>query len=142
MFLLYMDLPDRHESVSRSSAQEERAQGRCSGGEGFGWRGVRPAGPGGGRAGGRESRARFDAAAVGRAHCHGAGETDSSGTDGVRVEALSRDEVENRGRDFAYDGRDGEEHALSCHAEVAWGFVGYEIGIGGNPHFWQRRPEV
>src|SRR5207302_10720863 len=75
----------------------------------------------------RESGTRFDAASVGRPDRRSTGETDSSRAHGFRVEALSRAEAENRGRDFAYDGRDRQEHPLPSHAEVARGFGGYAM---------------
>src|SRR5579885_1539588 len=124
-----MDLPDRDQFVSRSPAQEERAQGRRSGREGFRRRRVRRARPGGRRTSRSESGTRLDATAAGIANRGRSGETDSARTDGLRVKALSRIEATHGRRDFAYDGRDSQEHTLPGHAEIAWSFGGYEIAM-------------
>src|ERR1035438_9248072 len=129
MFFLYLDLPYRDQSLPGSLAQEERAQGRCAGSERRVRRGVRPAGPGTRRAGGSESRARFDAAAVGRADFGCAGKVDAAGAYGFRAQALPRSEAAHRGRDFAYDGRDREEYAVSGHAEIARAVGGHEVRV-------------
>src|SRR5215471_2806181 len=98
------------------------------------------AGSGGGRAGGSKPGAGFDEAATGSQDCRSAGEADSAGTDGVRVEALSRSEAEDGGRDFAHHGRNRQEHAVPGHAEVARGAGGYEVDAGDEPDEGGRSP--
>src|SRR5262249_24359082 len=74
---------------------------------------------GAGWARGSESGARPDAAATRREDQLRARQADAARKNGFRIEALPRPQAEARGRDFAYDGRDREEHALPGHAETA-----------------------
>ena len=65
--------------------------------------------------------ARPDAARTGSAHRQGADQADSARAHGFRDEALPGTEAAHHRRDFEHDGRDGEEHAVPRHAEVARG---------------------
>src|ERR1700681_3845219 len=119
MFLLHVDLPDRYQSLPRSSAETERAQGGCSGSGGRVGRRVQPVGTVPGRALRSQPGTRFDAAGTGTEDRSGIGSADASRADGVRVEALSRAEVAYGRRDAEYDGRDGEEYVVPRNAKTA-----------------------
>ena len=80
----------------------------------------------------RQSGAGPDAARIGRAHRQGADEADAARAHGLRDEALPGIEAAHHRRDFEYDGRDGEEHVVPRHAEVARGVEGY--AVSGNWH--------
>src|ERR1700680_3724789 len=49
---------------------------------------------------------------------------DARGAHGIRAQALPRIEAADRGRDFAYHGRDRQEHSVPRHAEAAGGAGG------------------
>src|SRR6266404_4580088 len=119
MFFLHVDLPDCHQSLPRSSAETECAQGGCSGCGGLLGRRVQPVGTVPGRALRSKSGTRFDAAGIGTEDRSSFGGVDASRADGVRVEALSRAEVAHGGRDAEYDGRDGKEYVVSRDAKTA-----------------------
>src|ERR1700693_2768153 len=119
MFLLHVDLPHRHQSLPRSSAETECAQGGRSGRGGLLGRRIQPVGAVPGRALGSQSGTRFDAAGTGTEDWSGFGGADTPRADGVRVEALSRAEVARCGRDAEYDGRDGKEYVVPRDAEAA-----------------------
>src|SRR5258708_36052708 len=119
MFLLHVDLPDRHQSLPGSSAKTECPQGGRSGCGGLLGRRVQPVRAVPGRALRSQSRTRFDAAGIGAEDRSGIGGPDSSRADGVRVEALSRAEVAYGRRDAEYDRRDGEEYVVSRDAKTA-----------------------
>ncbi len=76
---------------------------------------------------GRQSGERPDAPRTGWAHCESADEADAARTHGLRDEALPGIEAAHHRRDFEYDGRDGEEHAVPRYAEIAGGVEGYEV---------------
>src|SRR5260370_12864988 len=119
MFLLHVDLPDRHQSLPRSSAETECAQGGRCGRGGLCGRGIQPVGAVPGRALRSQSGTRFDAAGTGTEDRRGFGGADTSRADGLRVEALSRIEVAYGRRDVEYDGRDGKEYIVSRDAKIA-----------------------
>src|ERR1700686_2801369 len=119
MFLLHLDLPDRYQSLPRSSAETECAQGGRSGRGGLLGRRVQPVGTVPRRAIRSQPGTRFDAAGTGTEDRSGIGSPDASRADGVRVEALSRAEVAYGGRDAEYDGRDGEEYIVPRDAKIA-----------------------
>src|SRR6202030_554166 len=119
MFLLHVDLPDRHQSLPRSSAETECAQGGRSSRGGLLGRGVQPVGAVPRRALRSQSGTRFDAAGTRTEDRRGFGCADASRADGVRVEALSRAEIAYGGRDAQYDGRDGEEYIVPRDAKIA-----------------------
>src|SRR6266849_446821 len=119
MFLLHLDLQDRHQSLPRSSAETERAQRGRSGCRGLLGRRIQPVGAVSRRAFRSQSGTRFDAAGTGTQDRRGIGSADTSRADGVRVEALSRAEVTHGRRDAEYDGRDGEEYVVSRDAKTA-----------------------
>src|SRR5438105_14773124 len=116
MFLLHKDLPDRHQSLPRSSAETECAQRGRSGCGGLIGRRVQPVGTVPGRAVRSQSGTRFDAAGIGTKDRSGFGGADAPRADGVRVEALSWAEVAYGGRDAEHDGRDGEKYIVSRDA--------------------------
>src|ERR1700686_1993379 len=119
MFLLHLDLPDRHQSLPRSSAETECSQGGCSGRGGLLGRRVQPVRAVPRRALRSQSGTRFDAAGTGTEDRRGFGGPDASRADGVRVEALSRAEITYGGRDAEYDGRDGKEYIVPRDAKIA-----------------------
>src|SRR6266478_1597051 len=119
MFFLHVDLPDRHQSLPRSSAETECAQRGRSGCSGLIGRRVQPVGTVPGRALGGQPGTRTDAAGTGAEDRSGIGSADASQADGVRVEALSRAEVAHGGRDVEYDRRDGKEYIISRDAKTA-----------------------
>src|ERR1035438_1257497 len=119
MFPIHLDLPDRYQSLPRSSAETECAQGRWSGCGGRVGRRVQPVGAVCGCALGSQSGTRFDAPRTGAEDRRGLVGTNAPRADGFRVEALSRAEIAHGGRDAEYDGRDGEEYVVSRDAKVA-----------------------
>src|SRR6266404_521832 len=119
MFLLHLDLPDRHQPLPRSSAETECAQRGRSGCSGLIGRRVQPVGTVPGRALRSKSGTRFDAAGTRTEDRSGLGGPDATRADGVRVEALSRAEVAYGGRDAEHDGRDGEKYIVSRDAKTA-----------------------
>src|SRR6267378_3108577 len=114
-----MDLPDRHQSLPRSSAETECAQGGRSGCDRLLGRRVQPVGAVPGRALGSQPGTRFDAAGAGTEDRSGSGSADAARADGLRIEALSRSETAHGGRDAEYDGRDGKEYVVSRDAKTA-----------------------
>src|ERR1700674_588797 len=119
MFLLHVDLPDRYQSLPRSSAETECAQGGRSGCGGRLGRRIQPVGAVPRRAVRSQPGTRFDAAGTGTEDRSGLGSADASRADGLRVEALSRAEVAHCRRDAEYDGRDGEEYIGPRDAKTA-----------------------
>src|SRR6266853_2567051 len=129
MFLLHLDLPDRHQSLPRSSAETERTQRGCSGCGGLLGRRVQPVGAVPRRALRSQPGTRFDAAGTWAEDRSGIGSADASRADGVRVEALSRAEVAHGGRDAEYDGRDGKEYIVSRDTKTAQRAGGDEMSL-------------
>ena len=66
---------------------------------------------------------------LGGAHCESADQADAARAHGFRDEALPGTEAAHHRRDFEYDGRDGEEHAVPRHAEAAGGIEGHEVKL-------------
>ena len=64
---------------------------------------------------------------LGRTDCESADQADSARAHGFRDEALSGIEAAYDRRDFEYDGRDGEEYAVSRDAEVEGGVEGRAV---------------
>src|SRR6185437_225268 len=118
MLVLYLDLPNRDQSVPGPPAQAADAQGRFRHCDRFKRAGSGPAGSRVRRPRGGKSGTRPDAPRTGRQNRRSFDQADAAGADGFRAETLSGTAPAHDRRNVEYNGRDSEEHALPGDTEI------------------------